>query len=135
MATLKTDTVTVYVTEYVRSTSLESYQVVMKGRQETLSVDHVSSSITLPTTATIALRQISSAALAFVTITNGATSATVTIDAASVTAGSYTLKLESYDSSAGSTSATLKTDTILVYVTEYARSASLESYKVVMKGS
>ena len=69
------------------------------------------------------------------TIVDGDTSATVTINASSVTAGSYSLKLESYDSSAGSTSATLKTDTILVYVTEYARSTSLESYQVVMKGS
>ena len=79
LTTLKSDAVTVYVTEYVRSTSIASYQVVIKGSQATFSVDDVSSSITLPTTATIALRQTSSTTLSFVTITNGATSASVTI--------------------------------------------------------
>ena len=69
------------------------------------------------------------------TITNGANSATVTINTADVTAGIYDLVLESYDSSLGSTSAALKTDTVTVYVTEYVRSTSLESYQVVMKGN
>ena len=123
------------MTEYVRSTSIASYQVVVKGSQATFSVDDVSSSITLPTTATIALRQTSSTTLSFVTITNGATSASVTISATGVTAGTYTLVLESYDSSAGSSSDTLKTDTVTVYVTEYVRSTSIASYQVVAKGN
>ena len=116
------------MTEYTRSLSIANYQVVAKGSQATFSVDNFSSSITLPTTATIALRQISSAALAFVTITNGATSASVTIDANGVTAGTYTLVLESYDSSAGSSSETLKTDTVTIYVSDFVRSTSIASY-------
>ena len=133
--TLKTDTVTVYVTDYVRSTAITSYQVVMKGSQATFSVDNVSSSITLPTTAKIALRQKTGANLSFVTITNGATSASVAIDATGVTTGTYTLVLESYDSSAGSSLTTLKSDAVTVYVTDYVRSTAITSYQVVMKGS
>ena len=87
----------------------------------------------MPTSATITLRQKST--LAFVTITNGATSASVTIDANSVTTGTYTLVLESYDSSTGSSSEMLNTDTVTVYVTEYVRSTSIASYLIIEKGS
>ena len=69
------------------------------------------------------------------TITNGDTSASVTYNAASVTTGAYTLVLESYDSSAGSSLTTLKSDAVTVYVTDYVRSTAITSYQVVMKGS
>ena len=92
--TLKTDTVTIYVSDFVRSTSSASYKVVTKASQATFTVDDVSSSITLPTSATISLRQKAGENLSFVTITNGDTSASVTINAASVTTGAYTLVLE-----------------------------------------
>ena len=115
------------MTEYARSTSVASYQVVVKGSQATFSVEDVSPSISLPTSPTIELRQ-GNPVLAFVSITNGATSASVAIDATSVSAATYTLKLESYDSSIGSTEATLKTDTVTIYVIEYVRSKSVASY-------
>ena len=120
------------MTEYVRSTSIASYQVVAKGNQATFTVNDVSSSITLPTSATIALRQKST--LTFVTITNGETSASVTINATSVTTGTYTLILESYDSSASSLlQTTLKTDTITLYVANFSRYPTIASVQVVMK--
>ena len=116
------------MTEYTRSLSIANYQVVAKGSQATFSVDNVSSSITLPTTAKIALRQKTGANLSFVTITNGATSASVAIDVTGVSTGTYTLVLESYDSSAGSSSEMLKTDTITIYVSDFVRSTSIASY-------
>ena len=60
-------------------------------------------------------------------IANGATSAIVNIDATVAAVDIYTLALESFDNSAGSSLATLKTDTVTIYVTEYIRSVEVES--------
>ena len=86
-------------------------------------MENVASIITLPTLQNIKLRQKSSVSLSFTTISDGATSATVSIDTTGVIVGTYKLVLESYDSSAGPLFETLKTDTVTIYVTEYVRSA------------
>ena len=109
--------------------------MILKGDSASFTVDDVSSSITLPTTLKIGLRQESSASLAFVTITDGDISATILIDANDVATATYTLVLESYNSNSSSPQKTLKTDTVTVYVTDYVRSTAITSYQVVMKGS
>ena len=67
--TLKTDIITFYVTEYVRSPAITNSIVILKGASQSFSVNHLVSTITLPTTQTIHLRQ-TSASLSFVTIEN-----------------------------------------------------------------
>ena len=59
----------------------------------------------------------------------------MTIDAAKLVAGtSSSLVLESYDTANYPYSAH-KTDTIVIYVKEYARSETIPSYFVILKGS
>ena len=53
--TLKTDFVTIYVTEYVRSPSIASSMVILKGNSGLLSVTNVASTVTLPTISSIIL--------------------------------------------------------------------------------
>ena len=48
LTTLKTDTVTIYVTEYFRSSTITSPVFILKGSSESWSVDHVLSTITFP---------------------------------------------------------------------------------------
>ena len=90
--------------------------MILKGNSESLSVDHVTPTITLPTTPKIQLRQKSDASLAFVTIKNEADSATVTIDTTYIAIGTFSLELESFDSSASPPQATLKTDITTIFV-------------------
>jgi hypothetical protein len=104
--------------------------VVLKGITESFVVENIASTITLPTTPTIYLRQNSAALLSFVTIVNGQSSADVTINTTGVTAGSYTLTLESYDGSSGSSMATLKTDKVTI---EVKFQKSLASFASVLK--
>ena len=101
--------------------------IILKGNSASLTVQNATPTITLPTTPTIELRQNSASSIAFVTIANGPSSATVKFDTSTAAVGTYTLLLESFDSSAGSSLATLKTDTITIYVTEFARSPSVAS--------
>ena len=87
------------MTEFVRLKSFASYQAVVRDTPATFSVDHISSSIALPASVKIALRQKSTEVLKFVTITNGETSASITINADSTAYYYEDLILESYDSS------------------------------------
>ena len=68
------------------------------------------------------------------TISNGGTSATVIIDTSTKAAGSYSLVLESYDTS-NYPHTTHKTDTIPISVYEYTRLSSIASSIVILKGS
>ena len=98
---LKTDTVTIYKTEFVRSTSIPSVLVILKGNSETLSVEKTKSLITLPNTSSVLLRQKAGTELSFVTIINGPSSnayASVTINTKNQAYGTYILVLEFYDS-------------------------------------
>ena len=56
---LKTDTVTIQVYEFVRSSSstIKNTIVILKGSSESFPVDHVASTIILPTTPKINLKQ------------------------------------------------------------------------------
>jgi hypothetical protein len=85
--------VTIYVTEYVRPSPITSPIVILKGKSESFSVDHVSPTVALPAMPTINLRQSIALELEFVTIINNEAFATVTIDTAGVNDGSYDLEL------------------------------------------
>ena len=63
---------------------------IQKGKSASLTVQDVTPTITLPTTPTIELRQNSAYSLPFVTVANGASSATVTIDTTTAAIGTYT---------------------------------------------
>ena len=52
------------------------------------------------------------------TIANGVSFATVTIDTSAAAVGAYVLALESFDSSENSLLGTLKTDMVTIYVIE-----------------
>ena len=135
-ATLKTDTVTIYKTEFARSTSILSFLVIPKGNSVSLPVEKTKSLITLPNTSNVLLRQKAGTELSFVTINNGPSSkasASVTINTKSQAYGTYSLVLESYDS-ANYPSETHLTDTVTIYVTEYFRSAEFESSITIMEG-
>ena len=97
-------------------------------------MEHVKSLISSQCGAQINLRQ-GSTALAFAVITNGLSSSTVSIDTTGVSVGVYTLTLESYDSSESAPQATLKTDTVTIYKTEFVRSTSISSFLVILKGN
>ena len=87
----------IYVTEYVRSTKVQSSVSLVTENHASLSVDHVQSLIKLPTPPKINLRQKPGSELEFVTLTNQATSTHVTIDGSGVLPGEYTLFLESFN--------------------------------------
>ena len=76
---------------------------------------------TIADTLNIALSQ--SSTLTFVTLTNGASSADVTINASSLSANAtpYQMVLESKDTNSALPNLVLKTDTVNIYVTEYTR--------------
>ena len=82
---LKTDTVNIYVTMYARAMQVETLKIILKGNSATFSVEKALSSITLPNTPSVLLRQKVGAELSFVAIQDGAstTSASVTIDTTS----------------------------------------------------
>ena len=71
---LKKDTVTIYVTEYIRYLPVESLISITAGRQGSLFVEHIHSTVTLPFSPSIDLRQNAGAKLSFVTLVNGASS-------------------------------------------------------------
>ena len=80
---LKTDTVTIYVTEYVRDKSIANYFVIPKGSNQKFSVEHVRPSITLPKPPKVGLRQKFGEELPylpFVSFKNGASSTEIEID-------------------------------------------------------
>ena len=68
------------------------------------------------------------------TIVNGGSSSTVTIDTSTKAAGTYSLVLESYDTS-NYPNTTHKTDIVTIIVYEYTRLLSIASFIVILKGS
>ena len=122
-------------TTYDRNVALKDSIFLAAGSSRTLSVEHVHSyySETCPGIS-INLRK-SSASPAFVTITNNLASATVSIDTLGVSIGSYTLTLESFDNSLDSSQATLKIDTVIIYVTEFTRLSSIASSMMILRGN
>ena len=80
---LKTDIVTIYVTEYVRTTPVASQVIIRSGNEASLFVSHAYTTIALPTPHLINLRQKTTASLTYVAITNDATSASVVINTTS----------------------------------------------------
>ena len=95
-------------------------------------MEHLNLAISNSSWSSINLRQNSAKSISFATIINGASSATISIDTNGVAVGVYTLTLETYDSSASAPQATINTDTIKIYVTEYVRSVEFESTITVM---
>ena len=71
----------------------------------------------------IDLSQKTGSVLSFVTITNGASSADVTINASSLSynATPYPMMLESKDTNSALPTLVLKTDIVNIYVTEFVR--------------
>ena len=94
--------------------AIESPISLVLGSQTTFSVEHIKSDISNLCSSKINLRQ--SSALSFVTIVNGVSSAEVSINTNGVLPGTYTLTLESFESSVGSSMTTLKTDKVTIDV-------------------
>ena len=122
-------------TTYDRNVALKDSIFLAAGSSRTLSVEHVHSYYSKTCGGiSINLRK-SSASPAFVTITNNLASATVSIDTLGVSIGSYSLTLESFDNSPGSSQATLKIDSLTITVYEYTRSSPIASSIVIKTGS
>ena len=131
---LKTDTISIIVPPYDRSMAIQNSITLVEGSIKTLSVENVSSTISNLCSSLINLRQSIASSLPFVTIENGLSFAKVSIDTTAAAVGTYTLALESFDSSAGSLRTTLKRDIANIYVTEFIRSEEAESSITIMKG-
>ena len=108
--------------------------MIIRGNSASFTVQDVTPTNAIPTTPSIELRQKYDTLLAFVTIENGLSLAIVTIDTTFVAIGTYTLILESFDISSGSSLITLKTDTVNIFVTDFIRSVPLENSIVIIEG-
>ena len=80
-------------------------------------MEHIESAIALPTAQVIDLRQQAGTELSFVTLANGASSTDVILDTLGVAPGTYSIVLQSCDSSS-LLQPTLMTDTITIIVEE-----------------
>ena len=128
----KTETLEVKVYDLVRGTALVSSVPVEKGKTASVSVEHLQPSMTITPSPTINLRQATASPLSWVSIANGASSSTITIDATSVAvAQAYTATLESYDAS----SQTRKTETLSIEVFDWAGNVSTSSRHIFVKSS
>ena len=106
------------MTDFVRDVSVKDSIIVKSGMKGTLDVNHVYSSINLPISFSIDLRQKFGSELTFVTLTNSISSTNVEIDATFLPTGEYTLVLEAFDSGYAFEGLSLKTDTVTVFVTK-----------------
>jgi hypothetical protein len=125
------------VTEYFRDKSIANYYVIPKGGNQTISLEHVRSSITLPKPPEIRLRQKFGEELPylpFVSFKNGASSTEIEIDTFRLYVGNFILVIESYNNNEDS-KPTLFTDIVTIYVTEYVREVPLEYSITVTAGN
>ena len=108
----------VFGTTYTRSTAVSASISMPYDTTKSFEVEHISATTTIGNTLAIAVRRNSDS-----TVTDGAfsfvrdsTKCTVTIDSYWLTAGTYSLILESFDENSGGVESTLETDTISIVV-------------------
>ena len=105
-------------TAYIRDEPLPTTIELLKGTSTTLTVEHVHAELTIGNTLAIDLRLSSESTFRTVSLSNWATATDVRIDTGGLTAGDYTLILESFDKNSGNIRSTLKRDEITVRVVD-----------------